>query len=316
MSAPLTREAAARRAPGWLSRGRSLASMVKLAHTVFAAPFAIAAALLATRHPHAEVTLGRAIAIAVALVSARTAAMGYNRLVDRDVDAINPRTARRELPAGVVSPTAARLLVVLSSLAFCGAAMALGRWPAMLALPVLAVLLGYSHAKRFTWGAHLWLGVALALAPGGAWIAMGAAPSFGIVALMLAVASWVAGFDVLYSLQDEVFDRGQGLRSIPSRFGARGALLFSRVLHVLTVLSLAAAGLLLDAGPFYAAATALVAALLAYEHSLVRPEPSDPERKPSLARLDQAFFDVNGWVSIGFLALVAVDVWRGWKGAR
>jgi 4-hydroxybenzoate polyprenyltransferase len=289
----------------------ALASLVKLSHTIFAAPFAIAAAVLATRRPHEAPTLARAVAIAVALVAARTAAMAYNRLVDRDIDAKNPRTAMREIPAGIVSIGGARLLVVVSALVFVAAAASLGRLPALLSPIVLAVLLGYSHAKRFTWAAHLWLGLALALAPGGAWIAMGARPELGIVALMLAVACWVGGFDVLYSLQDENFDRAHGLRSIPARFGALGALSFSRGLHVVTMVGLAGAGVALSASYAYFAAVLMVSALLVYEQSLVRPIPGTD--RVSLDRLDKAFFDVNGWVSLGFLALVAIDVacWPG-----
>ncbi len=291
-------------------KAAAFASLVRLSHTIFAAPFAVAAAILATLRPHAPVTVVRVVAIAVALVAARTAAMAYNRLVDRDVDAANPRTKSREIPAGIVSVGGARALVVVSAIAFVGAAVILGRTPALLSPIVLAVLLGYSHAKRFTWAAHLWLGLALALAPGGAWLAMGVAPEPAIVLLMVAVACWVGGFDVLYSLQDERFDRENGLRSIPSRFGSLGALRISRSLHVITVTALAVAGKLFGAGLAYGASCALVGALLVYEHSLVRPRRA-PDGKVTvpLERLDKAFFDVNGWVSLAFLALVAVDVW-------
>jgi 4-hydroxybenzoate polyprenyltransferase len=281
-------------------------SLVKIAHTVFTVPFAVSAAILATRRPHAPVTASRVLAIAVCLVAARSAAMAYNRLVDRDVDAKNPRTRSREIPAGVVGVGGATAFVVLCSAAFLGAAATLGRWPALLSPFVLAILLGYSHAKRFTWAAHLWLGIALALAPAGAWLAMGVAPEPSIVALMIGVASWIAGFDVLYALQDEEFDRGQGLRSIPARFGGTSALSIARALHVVTVLSIAACGALAGARVVYAAATVLVAALLVYEHSLVRPMAGDATRI-DLSRIDKAFFDVNGWVSLGFLALVAID---------
>lgn len=281
-------------------RAASFASLVKLSHTIFAAPFAIAAALLATRRPHLEVSWLRVLLIAVCLVTGRTAAMAYNRLVDRDVDAVNPRTKTREIPAGIVSPPAALGLVIASAVGFSLAAAGLGPWPAILALPVLLVLLGYSHAKRFTWAAHLWLGLALALAPGGAWLAMGAKPELGIVALMVAVATWVAGFDVLYSLQDEGFDRERGLRSIPARFGTVGALRISRALHVITVVGIGVACLLLGGGIAFVAATLLIAGLLVYEHSLVKPT--------DLSRIDKAFFDINGYVSLGFLALVALDV--------
>lgn len=284
----------------------SWASLVKLSHTIFAAPFAVAAAILATRRAHAPVTVARVVAIAVCLVAARSAAMAYNRLVDRDVDAKNPRTAKREIPAGVVSVASATALVVLTSAVFVGSAATLGTAQAVLALPVLAVLLGYSHAKRFTWAAHLWLGVALALAPGGAWLAMGARPELGIVTLMVSVGTWVAGFDVLYSLQDERFDREHGLRSIPARFGARGAMRLARGLHAVTVACLAATAVLLSGGVAFVLAVVLVAGLLVYEHGLVRPIPG--EDRVDLSRIDQAFFDVNGYVSLGFLALVAIDV--------
>ncbi len=287
------------------SRVATFASLVKLSHTIFAAPFAVAAILLSLRRPHAELTVVRVVAIAMCLVAARTAAMAYNRLVDRDIDSKNPRTAKREIPAGVVSPNAARGLVALASLIFIAAAASLGVVPGVLSLPVLLVLLGYSHAKRFTWAAHLWLGLALALAPGGAWIAMGARPETSIVALMVAVATWVGGFDVLYSLQDESFDRQHGLRSIPARFGARGALRISRSLHLVTVTALATCALLLGGGPAMFAAVALIAALLVYEHSLVKPLDGD---RVDLSRIDMAFFDLNGYVSLGFLALVAIDV--------
>jgi 4-hydroxybenzoate polyprenyltransferase len=225
--------------------------------------------------------------------------MAFNRWADRDVDARNPRTRTRHVPAGLVRAGEALALAVVSGLAFLAFAAALGFWPAVLAPGVLAVLLGYSYAKRFTWGAHAWLGVALALAPGGAWLAMGATPGLGIVLLMVAVASWLLGFDVLYSLQDEGFDRDQGLHSIPARFGTRGALAISAGAHVVTVTALAGCGLALHRGPAFAIAVATAAALLVYEHSLVH--------RRGLGAIDRAFFDVNAWVSVAFFALVLVD---------
>jgi 4-hydroxybenzoate polyprenyltransferase len=282
-------------------------SLVKIAHTIFTVPFAVSAAILASRRPHLPITPVRVVAIAVCLVAARSAAMAYNRLVDRDIDAINPRTKTREIPAGAISVSGAIAFTAVTSAIFLGSAATLGVWPLRLAFPVLLVLLGYSHAKRFTWAAHLWLGVALALAPGGAWLAMGVDPEPAIWALMLGVATWIGGFDVLYALQDEEFDRGQGLNSIPSRFGGRGALAIARGLHVVTVVAIAACGLLSGARWLYGVATAMVAGLLVYEHALVRPIPGDPSGRIDLSRIDKAFFDVNGWVSLGFLALVAGD---------
>lgn len=282
-----------------MERARVFASLVRLSHTVFALPFALSALLLARAQHHIALTPLRVAAIVIAIAAARTAAMGWNRLVDRDLDANNPRTASREIPAGKVTPGAALGLVAVSAATFVGAASVLGPLPALLALPVLGVLLGYSHAKRFTWACHLWLGVALALAPGGAWIAAGAVPNWGVGALMLGVACWVAGFDVIYALSDEAFDRAHRVFSIPARFGIAGAIRWSRVLHTLTVVGFALAGVLLGRGIAYFAGVALVAALLVYEHSLVRAD--------DLSKVDRAFFDVNGYVSTGFFALTLLD---------
>ena len=187
----------------------------------------------------------------------------------------------------------------MSGLAFLAVAATLGFWPGVLAPAVLVVLLGYSYAKRFTWGAHAWLGVALALAPGGAWLAMGVGPGLGIVLLMVAVVSWLLGFDILYSLQDEAFDRDVGLHSIPARFGTRRALAISACSHVVTVLALGGCGLALHRGPAYAVAVTIAAALLVYEHALVR--------RRGLGAIDRAFFDVNAWVSVAFFAFVLTD---------
>jgi 4-hydroxybenzoate polyprenyltransferase len=282
-----------------LARVRAFASLVRLSHTVFALPFALAGLVLARSVPHVPLDPARLCAILVAIAAARTAAMAWNRLVDRDLDARNPRTATREIPSGVVSPRSAMLLVGVTCTVFVLAAFALGTTPGLLSAPVLAVLLGYSHAKRFTWGCHLWLGLALALAPGGAWIAAGAAPSWGIAALMLAVGSWVAGFDILYALADESFDRAHGVRSIPARFGAGRAIAISRSLHTITVIALALTGIVLGRGIAYFVGVAAITALLVYEHGLITPA--------DLSKLDRAFFDVNGYVSVGFLVLTGLD---------
>jgi 4-hydroxybenzoate polyprenyltransferase len=281
---------------------RALPSLVALSHTVFALPFAASAVVLALPRPRLPLTAARLVAMLVCMIAARTAAMAYNRWLDRDMDARNPRTERREIPAGVVRPRAALLLAIGASAVFVLSAATLGTWPARLALPVLVILLGYSHTKRFTWAAHLVLGLALSLAPGGAWLATGAAPEPGIVTLMIAVLTWVGGFDVLYSLQDERFDRENGLFSIPARFGTWGAVVLSALLHVVTVVGLLSTGLLLGRGAPYFAGVALVTGLLAYEHAIVG--------KGNLARIDRAFFDINGYVSIGFFLLVGLDAWR------
>ena len=284
---------------GALTTARDLSSMVKIAHTVFALPFAAAAVLLALDRPHVPLTAWRLGAMLVCMVAARTAAMAYNRYVDRDIDAKNPRTLAREIPRGRVSPRTALGLTALMSALFVASAATLGFWPALLAPPVLVVLLGYSWTKRFTWGSHFVLGLALALAPGGAWIAMGARPEPAILALMLAVITWTAGFDILYSLQDEAFDREQGLFSIPARFGTGMAVAMSAALHVVTAAAIFACGAWLGRGTAYYAGAALVAALLVYEHAIVG--------RGNLDKVNTAFFDVNGYVSCGFLLLTAWD---------
>jgi 4-hydroxybenzoate polyprenyltransferase len=282
-----------------ISRIRTYGSLVAISHTIFAMPFAASAVVLALAEPHVAVTPLRVAAMLVCMVAARSSAMAFNRWADRDVDAVNPRTKMRHVPSGQVKPGEALALTIVSALVFVASAATLGAWPAILALPVLAVLLGYSLAKRFTWGAHAWLGVALALAPGGAWLAVGATPGLGIVALMIAVMTWLLGFDVLYSLQDEAFDRDNGLHSIPARFGTRGALVLSSIAHVVTVAALAATGLLLHRGMLFAIAVVVVGALLVYEHALVG--------KGNLAKIDKAFFDMNAYVSMAFFALVLLD---------
>jgi 4-hydroxybenzoate polyprenyltransferase len=282
-----------------VSRIRTYGSLVAFSHTVFALPFAASSVVLSLGVPHERPTVLRVAAMLGCMVSARTSAMAFNRWADRDIDAKNPRTQSRHLPAGVVMPREALGLTVISGVVFLACAASLGPWPAVLSPGVLAVLLGYSYAKRFTWAAHAWLGFALALAPGGAWMAMGARPGWGIVLLMLAVMGWLLGFDVLYSLQDEAFDRSAGLRSIPARFGTGGAMAISAAAHGITVLSLAGCGLALRRGPAYALAVATTAALLAYEHSLVR--------RRGMSVIDKAFFDVNAWVSVAFFVLVVID---------
>jgi 4-hydroxybenzoate polyprenyltransferase len=284
-----------------LERARTYGSLVAISHTVFAMPFAAAAVVLAHAVPHVPLTAYRALAMLVCMVAARSSAMAYNRYADRDVDARNPRTASRHIPRGLVSAREALVVTAVSGALFIGAAATLGRLPAILSPLVLLVLLGYSHAKRLTWASHAWLGFALALAPGGAWIAAGAAPSLPIVLFMSAVLTWLFGFDVLYSLQDEGFDRAEGLHSVPARFGTRRALVLSALAHVATPVLLGLAGLLLGRGVLYAVAVAMTAALLAYEHALVG--------KGDLEKINKAFFDVNAWVSVGFFALTLADEW-------
>jgi 4-hydroxybenzoate polyprenyltransferase len=287
-----------------IARVRRWGELVAFSHTVFALPFAASALLVATTQPHVALTPRRLLAMLGCMVTARTSAMAFNRWADRDVDAENPRTRARPVPSGRVRAREALALALGSGLAFCVLAGTLGRWPRLLAPPVLAVLLGYSFAKRFTWAAHAWLGLALALAPGGAWIAAGAAPGAGIGALMAAVLTWLLGFDVLYALQDETFDRAAGLRSVPARFGAPGAMRLAAVSHAGTVALLAAAGALLHRGAVFFGGVALVAVVLVVEHRLVRAKDGTTD----LAKIPKAFFDCNAYVSVGFFVATAVDV--------
>jgi 4-hydroxybenzoate polyprenyltransferase len=279
----------------------ALARMVKLSHSLFALPFAAAAVALVA--PGASLDPWRLALVAVAVVAARTAAMAMNRVADRAFDARNPRTARRELVTGEVSPGAAWALLGGSGGLFVVAAALISPLCGWLALPVLAILLGYSYAKRFTWACHLWLGVAQALAPIGVAIALtGGAPAASIV-LGLGVGAWIAGFDVFYALQDMEYDRGAGLNSIPARFGVRGSLLWARALHVVAVGAVAAAGALAGRGPAWLAGTAVLAAVLAAEHwhvspgGVLRPE-----------RINVAFFNYNAFASIAFALCALADL--------
>jgi 4-hydroxybenzoate polyprenyltransferase len=288
------------------SNVRAFGRLVRLSHTIFGLPFALAATALAHRHAITSGDAGldamRLMFIVLAFTGARAAAMGFNRIVDRRIDAENPRTADRELPRGVISLPAAWALTLVSAGVFLGAAALLGPLPALLAPLCLVVVCAYSFFKRFSWSSHLVLGIALALAPGGAWIAVTGSFDGWIVPvlLMVAVATWVAGFDVLYSLADEDFDRRHGLHSIPARFGTRGALVLSALLHLGTVASLLALHSTAGLGLLHAIGLGLVALILVYEHWLVGPG--------DLTKLDKAFFDLNGYISLAYLAFALLDI--------
>ena len=302
MTAPASAgEAGPAQKGGGVARLAALARMVKLSHSLFALPFAASAVVLVARD--AALDPLRLALVAVAVVAARTAAMAMNRIADQAFDARNPRTARRELVTGEVSAPAAWALLVGSGAAFVVAAALISALTGWLALPVLAILLGYSYAKRFTWACHLWLGVAQALAPIGVAIALtGAAPPAAVV-LGLGVGAWIAGFDVFYSLQDAEFDRSAGLNSIPARFGVRGSIRWARGLHVLAVAAIAAAGWLGGRGPLWLAGTAILAVVIAAEHRHVAPRGAlRPER------IDVAFFNYNAFASIAFALCALGDL--------
>jgi len=266
--------------------------MIKFSHSVFALPFAFSSAVLAAG---SGISWRQVAWILVAMVGARSAAMGFNRLADQDLDARNPRTAGRELPRGVLSRGEVWLFVIASAATLVVAAAMLN--PLCLALsPVaLLVIFGYSYTKRFTALSHVFLGLALALAPMGAWLALRGRVEAPPVVLGLAVLFWVAGFDTIYACQDEAFDRAEGLHSLPARLGTRRALVLARLFHVVAVALLAGLYALVPMHPLYLVGVSAVAGLLVYEHSLVRAD--------DLSRIDAAFFTVNGWISLGYFVV-------------
>jgi 4-hydroxybenzoate polyprenyltransferase len=276
------------------------ANFVKLPHTVFALPFALVGVVLAS-YTHA-ISAAALAWIVVAFTAARFAAMGFNRIADRHIDARNPRTAMRELPSGALGVREAIGAVVLASALFLVAAWRLN--PLCFALAPLALtwVFFYSYTKRFTRWSHLVLGLGLAIAPVGGYLAIAGAwsrPWWLLVALAVAVATWVAGFDIFYALQDVEFDRAHRLHSVPAAVGEAGALAIARAMHATTVLALVAAGFAAGAGWLYALGVLVAAALLLYEHSLVR--------AGDTTKLDAAFFTMNGVISIVFFAFVLAE---------
>jgi len=298
---------------------RTYLELVRFSHTIFALPFAIMAVLIAFASAggtsSATVTtplswIRPLLGILICMVTARTAAMAFNRLVDRTIDAANPRTASRHLPRGAVGTAEVLGLIVASCAAFIAATLLfLPNWlPVTLSVPVLAWLLGYSYAKRFTMFAHVWLGVALGLAPVAAWIAVrgmivleNPADLWPATILGLAVSVWVAGFDTIYACQDAQFDAAHGLQSIPARLGVPRALTLAAILHGLTLLLLALLPLVVpQLGAIYWLALAAITALLIWEHSIVRPD--------DLSRVNEAFFNANAVIGVVLLAAIAADL--------
>ena len=293
------------------SRFIAFVNLVRLPHTVFALPFALIGVVLASyRHRLRLTEIGWVI---LAFTAARFAAMAFNRIVDRHIDAQNPRTSMRELPRGVLSVQEAWISVVVSIGVFLVAAAALN--PLCLALAPLAILwvLGYSFTKRFTRGSHLVLGAGLGIAPVGGYLAVAGAwsrPWWLLVALSTAVTTWVGGFDILYALPDEGFDRAHSLHSIPAALGEGRAIYVARGLHAVTILALLLTGIGAHLGPLYWCGLLIAAAILLYEHSLVHPG--------NLTKLDAAFFMMNGMLSITLLFFVLAERIRpllllGWR---
>jgi 4-hydroxybenzoate polyprenyltransferase len=296
------------RSGGWTSnkpvgRLRTYAAFVRFSHSVFALPFALTGALLALHRlgDWSLSTVGwRLLWIVVAMVAARSAAMGFNRLADASHDALNPRTSARELPRGVMTRREAALFVALASAVFIFAAWKLGPLTFLLSPVALAIVFWYSLAKRYTSYTQLFLGLAMAVAPVGGWLAAGGRDGWEPWLLGLAIGTWVGGFDVLYACQDLEFDRAHGLRSIPVRFGVRHSLAISRAMHVVTIACLAALAAVADLGALYLAGVAGVALLLVYEQSLVS--------ATDLSQVKRAF-DLNGYVGLLYLAATAAAIY-------
>lgn len=289
---------------------RQLLEMIRFSHTLFALPFALLAAVMAwavnmRSDPPIGFRLQDLIGILACMVFARSAAMAFNRLADRRIDALNPRTASRHLPSGALSFGSVVLFTVACSLGFLAGTLLFlpGNWiPAAASVPVLLFLFGYSYAKRFTVLAHFWLGAALMLAPLAGWVAIRPVFAWPPLLLGLAVLFWVAGFDIIYACQDTEFDKKMRLRSVPARFGVARALRFAAVCHSVMIGLLALVPLVYrEFGIVYFTGIVLIAGLLAYEHWLVRPD--------DLSRVNRAFFHVNAVVSLGLLLIGVADLW-------
>nr|WP_232093123.1 UbiA-like polyprenyltransferase [Gimesia panareensis] len=284
-----------------LARLRLMLELIRFSHTIFALPFALLSAVLAWRGR--TVRWQELVGILLCMLFARSAAMAFNRLVDRDIDAQNPRTEGRHLPAGLISVRAVTIFTILTSLAFIASTLLFlpNRWPLYLSVPVLLFLLGYSYAKRFTIWCHYWLSTALMLSPLAAWIAIRGSLSLEPVLLGAVVFFWVGGFDIIYACQDVHFDQDKRLSSIPSRWGIKKALRFAMFSHFMTVVCLFSLWYVAALGIPFLIAVFAVAGLLLYEHLLVNPE--------DLGRVNLAFFHVNAVISIGLFFVGLIDVW-------
>ncbi len=270
--------------------------MIRFSHSIFALPFAFTSALIAAS---GSPTMRQVVWIAVAMVGARSGAMGLNRIIDRKIDAANPRTSAREIPRGAISITEAGFFTAVSFAVLIFAAYMLNPLCLKLSPVAIAVLFLYSFTKRFTWLSHFVLGLSISAAPLGAWVAIRGTFDPEIIPLGFTVIFWLAGFDVLYALQDIDFDKRYGLYSIPQRFGTASALLLSRLFHLLSFSFLVYTGVVFGLGAFYWAGIAVVAFLFLYEHSLIKTN--------DLSRLDMAFFNMNGYISVAVFLFTALD---------
>lgn len=286
---------------GWQAF-RVYLEMIKFEHSIFALPFAMVGMMWGSWLVYGTGWPGWALFgwIVLAMVSCRSAAMAFNRIADRDIDAKNPRTSVRALPAGLLSLKQANLFCYGSIVIFVFAAFKLNSLALALTPVALLFTLGYSITKRFTWLCHFVLGLSLGIAPAAAYIGVSGTVSWGVVAMFAAVAFWTCGFDLIYALQDDDFDRDHRLFSFPAKFGRRKALMASRICHVLAITLLATAGWLTGVGIWGYVGVAFAAAMLAYEQTLVKPD--------DLSKVNMAFFTLNGFVSIGFFVFALIDV--------
>lgn len=284
--------------PALIERSVVFGRMIKFSHTIFALPFALSAALIAAREQ--GFSFSRLFWIVVAMVGARSAAMGFNRIVDARIDAANPRTAIREIPKGEISLVSASAFVFVSSIVFVFSSAMLGKLCLYLSFPVLAVLLGYSFTKRFTLLCHFYLGFAISLAPAGAWVAMTGAFSMVPLLFSLALMTHISGFDILYACQDYNFDSKEGLHSIPAKLGVKRALEISSIVHAFSFVFFIAIGFAADLGKIYFAASFIIGLLLVFEHLLINPD--------DLSKVNIAFFHVNSVISVVLFVGVALDL--------
>lgn len=282
---------------------RRFLELIRFSHTVFALPFALLAAVMAWAEPDSQFRYRDVAGILLCMVFARSAAMAFNRLVDRDVDSENPRTEGRHLPSGQLSVKAVTALTLLCSIAFVASCLIFlpKRLPIILSVPVLLFLLGYSYTKRWTALCHYWLSAALMMSPIAAWIAV--RDEFALQPALLAgvIFFWVGGFDIIYACQDADFDSARGLRSIPAKFGIAGALRIAFLSHIATIAMLVLLWYLTGFGVVFLSGVGVISVLLLYQHWLVRPD--------DLKRVNIAFFNVNAIVSFGILVVGCVDIW-------
>ena len=270
--------------------------MIKFSHSIFALPFAFTSAIIAAS---GIPDLRKIVLIVIAMVGARSGAMGLNRIIDREIDSANPRTEGREIPQGDISVFAAALLVIVSFVILVLAAYMLNPLCLKLSPVAIVVLIIYSYTKRFTWMSHFVLGLSISAAPLGAWMAVKGSFDIDIIPMVIAVIFWLAGFDVLYALQDIDFDKKYGLYSIPKRFGIKKSIYFSRIFHITSFLLLLANGMIFRLHGLYWTGMFLVAGLFLYEHSLIQED--------DLSKLDIAFFNMNGYISVTVFIFTLMD---------